>query len=445
MKKISKNAYSFAKSNKLMRLFKTWKSNIKWNKKFNRIEKRCQHKVLRWMIYRWREKNEKTKLLRRVFRIYELAWLERDYSHHSQYRLLEKIVQAWSNWTKQEIQIRVDEINYNKALVVRGISLISNAFFKWSERTSLIRDEHREKLLVEKKRASYWFRACFTSWKQLISQTLMWRAVADSTYKKNTKKKVLKLWFRWASVRSHVFSDRFRRNHLLSWVFDKWCEARKEFVLVEKMVPKFQKNRLRSSFNAWYEIFKRTTQLNKGIQILATLYRYVSFRNAIEKWPGRWQWRAAQKLLEKFKRKGRGRARLVEVIEDRGDNKKLVSAIPPKKITSFLEPAKSKPTLLHKIAEIIMNSDRKNRKSVKETVELLITVLYAWSDVASKERKIRGRSRMVIVNQERLLRKRLFKVWISQCSKTAKRAMQWIRTGGHSFKSYGDGITYEDV
>lgn len=447
MKNISKNAYNFSKSNKMMRLFKTWKYNIKWNKKFNRIEKKFQNKVLRWIITCWKQKNEKTKLLRRVFRIHELAWLERDYSHHSQYRLLEKVIQAWSNWTKQEIQIRVDEVNYNKALLFRGISLISNAFFIWSDRTSLIRETRREKNLVEVKRASYWFRACFTSWKHLISQTLMWRAVSDSTHKRNTKKKVLKRWSRWASVRSRVFSDRFRRNHLLSWVFDKWCEARKEFVLFEKMIPKFKKNRLRLTFRAWCDIFKRTSQLNKGIQILSSLHRYLKFKNAIEKWPGRWQWKAAQQLLEKFKKKGRGRSRLVEVIEDRGDNKKLVSAIPPKRITSFLEPAKNKPTLLHRIAEMIMNSDRKNRKSVKETVEVLIAVLYAWSDVAIRERKLRGRSRMVIVNQDRLLRRRLFKVWISQCSRTAKRAMAWIRTGGHNFKqnTYNDGITYDDV
>jgi uncharacterized protein YacL len=45
-------------------------------------------------LEQWKAKNDKTRLLRRVFRLYELAWLERDYSSCSQYRLLEKIIQA---------------------------------------------------------------------------------------------------------------------------------------------------------------------------------------------------------------------------------------------------------------------------------------------------------------------------------------------------------------
>ena len=446
MKTISKSALKFAKNNKLLRLFSVWKSNVKWHKKFDRIGKRSRQKEMRCILDRWKQKNEKTKLLRRVFRIYELAWLERDYGSCSQYRLMENVIQAWSSWARQQVLARKDEVDYSKALLFRGISLISNAFFQWADRTSVVREEKREKVLVEHKKASFWFRACYTSWKQLIAQTLTWRAIAESTHKNNVRRKVLRLWFKWSSVRSRVSSDKFRRNHLLAWVFDKWCEARIEYVLKEKMVPKFQKNKLQAIFRAWYDTYNRKIRLQKGIEILSGLHRYLKFRDAIQRWPGRWQWKAAQALLEKFKRKGRGRARLVEVIENRDDNKKLIPTAPPKKVSSFLEPARNKPSLLHRIAEMIMNGGKTNRKSVKETVEILVAVLYAWNNIATKERMLRGRARMVIVNQQKLLRKRLFKVWISQCSKTAKRAMMWIRTGGHEFKSSnGNGIYYDDV
>jgi len=400
---------------------------------------------MRLSLEQWKAKNEKTRLLRRVFRLYELAWLERDYSSCSQYRLLEKIVQAWSSWTRQQILGRKDEVDYSKALLFRGITLISNAFFQWTERTAVVREERRETVLSERKKATFWYRACYTSWKQLIAQTITWRAIAESTYKTNIKKKVMKRWYKWASVRSRVYSDNFRRTHLLTWVFDKWCEARIEFVMKEKMIPKFQKGKLRTIFKAWYGTYYRSSRLHKGIEILTSLHRYLKFRDAIERWPGRWQWKAAQALLEKFKKKGRGRARLVEVIEDRGDNKKLIPTSPAKKVSSFLEPARNKPGLLHRIAEMIMTSGKNNRKSVKETVEILIVVLYAWNNVATKARLVRGRARMVIVNQQRLLRRRLFKVWMSQCSRTAKRAMAWIRNGGHIFRMAADGLVYDDV
>lgn len=115
----------------------------------------------------------------------------------------------------------------------------------------------------------------------------------------------------------------YRLNRLNLWtrgaIVDTWLQWREAARLtrVERLVAEMSHNSsrrrlLRKTLKWWIVARKRKRRCQCAVDILTRVYARVSLREALQQWPGRWQWEAAECMRLRNLRKGRGRIRIAD-------------------------------------------------------------------------------------------------------------------------------------
>jgi hypothetical protein len=159
-----------------------------------------QHSLKRFVsfFYKWKRQSQTKLLLRRVFAHAMMLWENRYQRRHSAlpFHLLRHILNIWKFAVSLAQQRRQEDSNLHRALMYRGISLVSKVFVKWAMWTRQTRKKHAQLETLERMTKQ----VCFLGLVMLFQKLLVRYDKARTHYRMQSKKQVFAKWFDYAIV-----------------------------------------------------------------------------------------------------------------------------------------------------------------------------------------------------------------------------------------------------
>ena len=354
--------------------------------------------------------------------------------------------------------LRRERDDLSKALRFRFISLVGRPFFAWSDLA-----EHARKVTAWcAKRRERLIRAHIAAWRVGASAAKVSARVAVARHQYTTMLTGFKAWRKGFDYQTITVPRLHRQSFLLRLVLASWRFARRLRRLSEEVLPQRNVRKQRLFFSLWRRRLDRALKLSLAGLLLLKAMSQNKLRKALDRWPGRSEWRAAEAMRRIVAAKGPGRARLVENTGPSKDaealrrlqRKKLRGGgeeeendetvgdlkIAAAKYKSFLQrvalPVEQRAALFG----FIFSAD--DLRAVRGLTDMLRAVLYAWADAAHTSVLLRGRARLVQFRHRALQKKDSFRFWAGRTTRTSHRMAQWIAKA--SVKPHSDWLRQQE-
>lgn len=237
-------------------------------------------------------------LLRRVFhQALQLRALRIELTC-TDFRLLRFTLLGWAAVSAQsKLQRRNRDAN-RRALLFRGLSLLSNYFHTWSRRAS----HRRRKLEAQQRYTTLLFKAAFFMWAAEAREGARRRRKASAMRGRRLVGEVLSSWREVVCAQCVDLPCRAIRVLRLRYLWDHWKTLNRS-VMVSQNAVNSQQLRLmktRSRFNSWKAHYDRKLKVRAGAQRLLLCKNRYLLRCSLLRWEGWGEERASKSLLTSF-------------------------------------------------------------------------------------------------------------------------------------------------
>jgi hypothetical protein len=257
------------------------------------------------LLHRWRQVSRSQRILRSVFSLCRCRWEDRLDRSRSDFLLLHTAFAAWSEFQQRNRDHRKLRKLTQRALVFRGMSLLTKGFTGWVSAVRVLcreREQERVRVLVA-------LAQCWLSWMFLLKSSHEKYRVAVVSYEQRLLRRC---WNHW-SVR-YLEETLFEQSTvttvvgylLLRRALERW-RLTLRYSVVLRLHGQYERKReekmMRECVRRWRRERRRCEEVRRGGRVLEKVLMRARVKRCFEQWPGRKLSMAATSLLNQVKRR----------------------------------------------------------------------------------------------------------------------------------------------
>jgi hypothetical protein len=256
------------------------------------------------LLHLWRQRARAQRILRSVFSLFRRRWDDRLDRSRSDFLLLHTAFAVWDDVRESRRQRREQRQLTQRALVFRGMSLLTRGFTGWVCAVREVRRERQE----QRVRVLIVLAQCWIAWMLLLKESREQRRVAVASY---GRRLLLQCWGLWRAYLEYASFEQTTittvvgylqlRRHLQTWRLT--LRYRRVLRLHGKHLLESEERRLRECFGSWLRCQRCRESVRRGAVAVEALLMKSRAKRCLVQWPGRDLTEAASALLSQVRRR----------------------------------------------------------------------------------------------------------------------------------------------